>query len=351
VESYSESPGRSFTFEPSCAKGESVIGKVFVARPIFQETVELLQLETEVAANLEDRVLSKPELIEKLQNVDGVLSFTTDTVDREVIERSPRLKVIANFGVGYNNVDWNAATELGVIVTNTPGVLTETTADLAWSLLMTAARRVAEGDRLVRAGKFKMWGPKMLLGYDVFGKTLGLVGLGRIGQAVARRARGFDMKILFYNPRPVAGTILDQLGVESVSLEELYRRSDFISLHAPLLPETTHLLNDRAFTMMKRTCIVINSSRGPVVDEKALVRALKAGEIAGAALDVYEREPQIEPELLTMENVVLAPHIGSASHETRLKMAMMAADNLLSALKGLKPRNLVNPAVWDRRRP
>ena len=215
---------------------------------------------------------------------------------------------------------------------------------------MAAARRIAEADRFVRAGKFDAWGPKMMLGHDIFGKTLGLLGLGRIGQAVARRARGFNMKILFHDPEPIPDSVIQELGVEAVSLEDIYRRCDFISLHVPLLPETTHLLNDRTFSLMKRNCIVVNTSRGPVVDEKALVRALTTGTIAGAALDVFEREPQIEPELLRLENVVIAPHIASASYETRFKMSSMTADNLLCVLKDVRPPNLVNTEMWERRR-
>ncbi len=327
-----------------------MLGKVFVTRPIFQETLETLRQEIDLDANPEDRILSKTELIEKLSGVDGVISLVTDTIDREVLERSTKLKVVANFGVGFNNVDVDTATRLGIAVTNTPGVLTETTADFAWTLLMAAARRIAESARFVRAGKFKAWGPKMMLGYDVFGKTLGLIGLGRIGQAMARRARGFNMKVLFYDTETIPGNVVQELGVEPAPLDELYRRSDFISLHVPLLPVTQHLLNDETFSMMKPTCIVVNSSRGPVVDEKALVRALKNRKIAAAALDVYESEPHIEPELLEMENVVLAPHIASASYETRARMSSMTAENALAVLKGRRPPNLVNADAWDRRR-
>ena len=215
---------------------------------------------------------------------------------------------------------------------------------------MAAARRVVEGDTFTRAGKFKAWGPKMFLGHDVHGKTLGIIGLGRIGRAVARRAAGFNMQVVFHNARPVPAAVTQELGVRSVSLEELFRISDFITLHVPMVPETRHLLNDRTFAMMKRTAIVVNTSRGPVIDEKALVRALKEGTIAGAGLDVFEREPEIEPDLLELNNVVLAPHIASASHETRLKMCMMASDNLLASLKGERPPNLVNPEVWSQRR-
>jgi glyoxylate reductase len=326
-----------------------MVGKVFIARPIFPETIEELKKCVDVRLNAEDRVLSKSELMRNLQDADGAITLVTDKIDREVLSAAPRLKVVANFGVGVNNVDLDAATALGVVVTNTPGVLTETTADLTWALLMAAARRIPEADRLVRSRSFLAWGPTMMLGHDVYGKTLGIIGFGRIGQAVARRAHGFGMRILFSDPgdHPVLAA---ELRVIPASLEYVYQQSDFITLHVPLLPDTHHLLNDHAFGMMKRNCIVVNASRGSVVDEKALVRALKAGTIAGAALDVFEKEPQIEPELLDMQNVVLAPHIGSASFDTRFKMSSMTADNLLAVLRGERPPNLVNTEVWDQRR-
>jgi glyoxylate reductase len=324
--------------------------KVYVTRPVFDETIERLKRDVDVEANPEDRILSKAELTEKLRDKDGALTLLTDAVDLEVLQAAAKLKVVANFAVGFNNVAIESASKLGIAVTNTPGVLTETTADFAWTLLMAAARRVVEGDNFARAGKFKAWGPKMFLGYDVYGKTLGLIGLGRIGQAVARRAAGFNMRVVFYDSEPIPEHVTKDLGVTRLPLDEVLRISDFISLHVPLFPETHHLLNDRTFALMKPTCIVINTSRGPVVDEKALARAVKDRRIAGAGLDVFEREPDIEPALLEMEKVVLAPHIASASHETRLKMCMMAADNLLAVLKGQRPPNLVNPEVWDRRR-
>jgi glyoxylate reductase len=325
-------------------------GRVFVTRPAFDEAMELLDRNTKLTCNNEDRVLSKTELIGYLREAEGVLSLLTDLIDREVLEAAPHLKVVSNFAVGYNNIDLEAATGLGIVVTNTPGVLTETTADFAWALLMAAARRMVEADRFVREKKFKVWGPKMFLGHDVFGKTLGIVGLGRIGQAVARRAAGFSMKILFHDSQPVGEDIVKELRVQQTSLEELCRVSDFISVHVPLLPETRHLFNDRTFGWMKRGCIIVNTSRGPVIEERSLVRALTNGRIAGAALDVYEHEPDIEAELLKMDNVVLAPHIASASYETRAKMCMMAAESLLATLKGERPANLVNPDVWERRR-
>ena len=324
--------------------------KVYVTRPVFDGAIDRLRREFEVELNTEDRILTKQELTAHLRDKDGALTLLTDAIDLELLQSTPRLKVVANFAVGFNNVAVDSATQLGVVVTNTPGVLTETTADFAWTLLMAAARRVVEADKFARAGKFKAWGPKMFLGYDIYGKTLGLVGLGRIGQAVARRAAGFNMRVVFHDPESIPDRIIKELGVTRLPFDELLRVSDFISLHVPLFPETHHLLNDHTFALMKPTCIVINTSRGPVVDEKALVSAVRDGKIAGAGLDVFEREPEIEPELFAMENVILAPHIASASHETRLRMCMMAADNLIAALKGERPPNLVNPEVWDKRR-
>jgi glyoxylate reductase len=327
-----------------------VTPRIYVTQPILDQVLERLKRDAKVDCNTEERVLTKEELRARLQDADGAMTLLTDILDRPLLEACPNLKVAANFAVGFNNVDLAAASDLGIAITNTPGVLTETTADFAWALLMAVARRVVEGDKFTRAGKFKAWGPKMFLGHDVFGKTLGLIGLGRIGQAVARRAGGFGMKIVFYDAESVPAGIVNELRAERLALDELLRVSDFISLHVPLLDTTRHLLNDGAFAAMKPNCIVVNTSRGPVVDEKALVRALSQGTIAGAGLDVFEREPQIEPELLEMDNVVLAPHIASASHETRLKMCNMAADNLLAVLKGQRPPNLVNTDVWERRR-
>ncbi len=324
--------------------------KIYVTRPIFDEALEKLRREVEVEINSEERILPKIELIEHLRDKDAALTLLTDAIDLEVLESAPRLKVIANFAVGFNNVEIESATRLGVVITNTPGVLTETTADFAWTLLMTAARRVVEADQFARAGKYKAWGPKMFLGQDIFGKTLGLIGLGRIGQAVARRAAGFNMRVIFYDSEPIPDQVIHDLGVTRVPLDELLRTSDFISLHVPLFPETHHLLNDTTFALMKPTCVVVNTSRGPVVDEKALVRALKTGKIAAAGLDVYEKEPEIERDLFQLDNVVITPHIASASNETRLKMCMMAADNLLSTLQGRRPPNIVNPEVWENRR-
>jgi glyoxylate reductase len=324
--------------------------KIYITRVVFEEALTDLRREADIQMSLDDRPLSKAEVIERLRDVDGAMTMLTDPIDQDVLTACPRLKITSNVAVGYNNIDTAAATEHGVMATNTPGVLTDTTADFAWALLMAAARRVVEGDAFTRAGKWRAWSPTMLLGRDVHGKTLGILGLGRIGQAVARRAAGFNMKVIFHNPRPVGDSIVRELGAQPVSFEELLRTSDFISLHVPLSGATTHLLNERAFAMMKPTCIIVNTARGPVVDEKALVEALRKKQIGGAGLDVFEDEPRVEPELLRMDNVVLAPHIGSGSYETRMKMCMMAAANLLAWVRGQRPPNLVNPEVWNRRR-
>jgi glyoxylate reductase len=326
-----------------------VLGNILVTKPVFPEVLESLKNQVSIDANTEDRVLSRQELMTRLQGKQGALMQLTDVIDREVLESIPDARILCNIAVGFNNVDIENASRLGILITNTPGVLTETTADFAWTLLMAAARRVVEGDKFSRSGQWKAWGLQMLLGHDVFGKTLGVIGFGRIGQAVARRAMGFDMTVQFFDSQPVPPGAVPT-GVKSVPLDTLLATSDFISLHVPLLPETTHLLNDKTFALMKPNCIVVNTSRGPVVDEKALARALKAGKIAAAGLDVFEKEPEIEPALLELQNVVLAPHIASASRETRLRMCMVAVENLIAGLKGETPPNLVNPEALGRRR-
>jgi len=326
-----------------------VLGKILVTKRIFPEAIEFLKTRASVDLNDDDRTFTKRELIERMNGVQGAVTLTTDTIDTEVLEAVPSLRIVSNVAVGLNNIDIAAATRLGILVTNTPGVVTESTADFAWALMMAAARRVAEADRFVRAGQWKVFKLQMLLGHDVYGKTLGIIGLGNIGKAVARRAKGFGMTIQYCGSgRAIPAA--DSEGATPVSLETLLATSDFISVHVPLLPTTTHLVNDEAFALMKPNCIFVNSSRGPVVDEKSLVRALQTGKIAAAGLDVFEREPEVEPELLKLENVVLAPHIGSSSRETRLKMCLMAAENVLAGLKGERPPNLVNPEVLGRRR-
>jgi glyoxylate reductase len=316
---------------------------IYVTRRLPQPALDRLAEVFDVALNPDDRVLRKDEIIEGVRGRDALLCLLTDTIDADVMDAEPRLRVLSNYAVGFNNVDVAAATVRKLPVTNTPGVLTETSADLAWALLMAVARRVPEGDRFTRTGKFRGWGPMMFLGVDVYGKTLGILGMGRIGSAVARRAQGFDMRVLYTNrsPRPEA----EALGAVRVPLETLLQESDFLSVHVALNEETQHLLGEREFRQMKPTAFVINTARGPVVDEKALVGALREGRIAGAALDVYENEPAIEAELLQMENVVLVPHIASATVETRTKMALLAAENAIAVIEGRRPAHIVNPEV------
>ncbi len=321
--------------------------QIFITRKIFPEALALLEehgLAYEMNAG---PPLRKAELLAKVREAEvaGLICLLSDRIDREVLEAGKALKVVANVAVGYDNIDLQAASELGVMVTNTPEVLTEATADLTFGLILALARRIVEGDKLVREGGFHGWELDLLLGAEVHHKTLGIVGLGRIGQAVARRARGFGMEVLYSDPvrRP---ELERELEAQFISLEELLQRSDFVSLHLPLTPQTRHLLGKKELGLMKPTAFLINVARGPIVDEAALVEALKAGRLAGAALDVFEHEPEVHPELLELANVVLTPHIGSAGRETRVKMAIMAAENVIAALAGQRPPNLVNPEVW-----
>lgn len=320
---------------------------VFVTRKLFDEAISLIEDYADVEVfESEEEPAPYNLILNKVRDVDGLLCLLTDKIDSKIIEAGNRLKVISNYAVGYNNIDVETASKRGICVTNTPGVLTETTADLTWAILMAIARRVVEADGYVRNGKWiHAWGPKMLLGTDVYGKTLGIIGLGRIGSAVARRARGFRMEIIYYDV--IRREDLEkELGVEYKPLDELLSKADYITIHVPLTRETYHMIGERELSLMKRTAYLINTSRGAVIDEKTLYTALMKRQIAGAALDVFEEEP-ISPEnpLLELGNVVLTPHIGSASVETRKKMAMMAAENLIYALRGEEPPNLVNPEV------
>lgn len=325
--------------------------KVFVTRKILEEGLNMLREKFDVEVSDYDGVIPRKMLLEKVKGVDAILSLLTDTIDAEVMDAAgSNLKVIANYAVGYNNIDVEEATKRGIMVTNTPGVLTETTADLAWALMMAIARRIVEADRFVREGKFRGWEPMLLLGTDVHGATLGIVGFGRIGQAMARRALGFNMKVLYYDNARVPEQVEKELKAAYVDLPTLLRESDFVSLHVPLTKETHHLIGEKELRMMKKGAYLINTARGPVVDEKALVKALKEGWIKGAALDVFENEPEVEPELLKLENVVLAPHIASASYATRSRMSIMAAENIIKALSGEIPPNLVNPEVLQKKK-
>ena len=315
-------------------------GKVLVTREIPEAGLRLL--EPFDVTVLRERPPERDELLEAVRGVSGVLSTATETVDGEVMDAAGEdLRVIANMAVGYDNVDVEAAGERGVVVTNTPGVLDETTADVAFMLLLAAARRLGEGERLLRAGEWEWWGPKQLMGRDVWGKRLGIVGFGRIGQAVARRARGFGMEILYHNRSRKQEAERD-LEARYMQLDDLLAAADFVSIHTPLTPETTHLIGADGLDNMKPEAVLVNTSRGPVVDEAALAEALATRRIFAAGLDVYEDEPEVDTKLLELENVVLAPHIGSASVETRDKMAALAAENLVAVLRGESPKTPVD---------
>eukprot|EP01090_Pellita_catalonica_P021127 TRINITY_DN782_c0_g2_i1.p1 TRINITY_DN782_c0_g2~~TRINITY_DN782_c0_g2_i1.p1 ORF type:complete len:304 (+),score=62.94 TRINITY_DN782_c0_g2_i1:84-995(+) len=288
-----------------------------------------------------DAMISKEELLAKIPGYDAVISLLTEDINKEIIQAGGKnLKIISNYAVGYNNIDVKSATQAGIWVSNTPDVLTDTTADMVWALLFSIARRTVEADKYVRTGKFAGWSATMLLGGDISGKTLGIIGAGRIGAATGTRASGFHMRILYTDIYPCKE--LDEIGAKRVEIEECLRESDFVSINVPLLPSTRHLINKKSLETMKRTAYLINTSRGPVVDEVALVEALKAKKIAGAALDVFEDEPKLAPGLADLDNVVLTPHIASASIDTRDKMSTMAAQNVIAVLKGGRPVNPVN---------
>jgi glyoxylate reductase len=298
-----------------------------------------------VAVHPEDDALQPAQLGAACRDAEGLL-VVGGRVNEEVLKDAPQLRVVANCGVGYDNIDVAACTARGIVVTNTPGVLTDTTADLAFALLMAVARRVVEGDRLVREGRWQRWQWSMLWGADIHHQTLGLYGFGRIGQAVARRGRGFEMRVIYHDVQRATAEIERELAAQFVDHETLLRESDFLSLHVPLTPETHHLIGARELSLMKPSAFLINTARGKVVDEEALVEALKSRRIAGAGLDVFEHEPHLHPELAKLENVVLLPHLGSATAETRLRMALLAVANLLAALDGRRPPNVVNPEVY-----
>ncbi len=317
--------------------------KILVTRQIPEAGLRLLRKHFLVEMNKEDRDFSQAELLRRLKGASGVVAMLGNKFDARVISRLDGVKVISNFAVGYNNVDVAAATKKGIAVTNTPGVLTDATADMVFGLLLAAARRIAEGDRLVRAGKFKGWTPMLMLGHDVSGKTIGIVGAGRIGTAVARRSSGFGMRILYFSHK--RNKKIESLGGRAVSLKTLLKESDFISVNVPLSAETEGMIGRKEIGLMKQTGILINTSRGEVVDEPALITALRNRKIAGAGLDVYVKEPDVRREFLKLDNVVLAPHLGSATFETRSRMSELAALNAIAVLKGERPPAIVNPEV------
>jgi glyoxylate reductase len=307
---------------------------VFISNVLPREAIQLIPKEIAVELNDSDQPLPKAELIRRLKGKDGLICHIISTIDDEVLAAAPGLKVVSNVAVGFNNIDVAAARKRGVVVTNTPDVLTETTADFAWALLMAAARRIVEADHFARSGKWSRWQWDLLWGNDVYGKTLGIIGFGRIGRAVARRALGFGMRVLYHDAVRADGAAERELKASYTEPDVLLRESDFVSLHTLFIPATRHLIDERALRLMKKTAILVNAARGPIVDEAALVQALTEGWIAGAGLDVFEEEPRIHPGLLPLQNVVLAPHIASASLDTRLAMATLAVRNCLAVLEG-----------------
>lgn len=319
---------------------------VLVTKRIYPEAIEYLKEHAEVDYANSDDGLPAEELLVRIRGKQAVVSQLTDKFTPAVMDQLDGLRVIANVAVGFDNIDVAAATRHKILVTNTPDVLTDTTADFAFALLMAAARRVVEGHHFVHSGQWTKWRIDLLVGQDVHHRTLGIFGMGRIGQAVARRGRGFDMRILYHDAMRAPEAVERELGAELVSAERLLGESDFVSLHVPLVPETRHMMAAEQFRMMKPTAILVNTSRGPVVDEAALAAALAERVIAGAGIDVFENEPRVHPGLLKLENVVLAPHIASASVDTRRRMSMMAVENAVAALEGRRPANLLNGELW-----
>jgi glyoxylate reductase len=297
-----------------------------------------------------DMAMPRDQLLDRIRGKVGAITLLTEKVDAELLDAAgDQLKIVANYAVGFDNIDVPECTKHGVLATNTPEVLTETTADTAWSLLMAAARRVPEGDRFLRSRTPWIWGPEMLLGQDVHGKILGIVGFGRIGQAVARRGRGFGMPVLYYDVFRPSSEVEEALDAEYRDLDGLLAESDFVSIHVALTPETRHLFGPQQFRRMKPTAVLVNTSRGPVIDEGALVEALRAGELFAAGLDVFENEPEVHPGLLELDNAAVIPHLGSATVETRDAMGLLAVDNVVAALEGRRPPTLLNPEVWEAR--
>ena len=314
---------------------------VLVTRRIYPEAIELLKRHAEVDYAASDDILSPAELISRARGKQAIVSQLTDKFTADVLARLEGVRMIANVAVGFDNIDVPAATALGILVTNTPDVLTDTTADFAFALMLAAARRIPEAHAFVHSGEWSRWSIDMLVGQDVHHRTLGILGMGRIGQAVARRGAGFSMNVLYHDAHK------SDFDARYASKDDVLRQADFVSLHVPLTPETRHYIGERELRLMKPSAVLINTARGPVIDEAALARALHEKWIAAAGIDVFEREPQVHPDLLQCENAVLAPHIGSASIETRRKMSTLAAENAIAAIGGRRPANLLNPAAWN----
>jgi glyoxylate reductase len=318
--------------------------RVLLMHPILDPGPSILAEAAEVVTYPADKPLDEAGIRQAAEGCIGIVSQLMDPI-RETVLATPGLRCVSNVAVGFDNIDVAAATAHRIMVTNTPGVLDDATSDFAFTLLMATARRIAEADSFTRSGKFQGWAIDMMLGADVYGATLGVVGIGRIGRGLAHRAKGFNMRVIYYDPQPLPREAEEQLGAARVDMNRLVAESDFISIHVPLTKETHHLISTQQFNAMKRTAILINTSRGPVVDEAALVEALNTKKLAGAGLDVYEREPAVHPGLIALPNVVLAPHIASATTRTRSEMSAMAARNMATAVRGGRPPNLVNPEV------
>ena len=321
--------------------------KIFVTRKIPKVGLELLKEKHEIEIFPHDRIPKKEEIIQGLKGKDGLLCLLSDPIDEDVINSEIQLKMIASYAVGYDNIDVGAASKRKIPVSNTPGVLTNATSEMAWALLFSVARRIVEADKFTRAGKYYGWGPMLMLGQDVANKTLGIIGAGRIGAAVAEKSQGFNMKVLYFSKHK--NEKLDkELNAKKVDLPTLLKQSDFVSIHVPLSDETFHLIGEKELKMMKENAVLVNTSRGPVIDEKTLVKALKNKWIFGAGLDVYENEPNIYDELLELDNVILQPHSASATFDSRSKMAIIAAENMIAGLKGEIPPNCINPEIFTK---
>jgi glyoxylate reductase len=321
--------------------------KIFVTRKIPKVGLELLKEKHEIEIFSHDRIPKKEEIIQGLKGKDGLLCLLSDPIDEDVINSEIQLKMIASYAVGYDNIDLAAASKRKIPVSNTPGVLTNATSEMAWALLFSVARRIVEADKFTRAGKYYGWGPMLMLGQDVANKTLGIIGAGRIGTAVAEKSQGFNMKVLYFSKHK--NEKLDkELNAKKVDLPTLLKQSDFVSIHVPLSDETFHLIGEKELKMMNENAVLVNTSRGPVIDEKTLVKALKNKWIFGAGLDVYENEPDIYDELLELDNVILQPHSASATFDSRSKMAIIAAENMIAGLKGEIPPNCINPEIFTK---
>ncbi len=321
--------------------------KVLSTRPLFEAARKILNEHCEVEYWTDPARISREELLKRVANKDALVCLLTEKVDEELLKTAPKLRIAATVSVGYDNIDVAACTRHKVVATHTPGVLDNTTADFAWTLIMAVARRLIEGDAWMRSGTWPGWDLDQLCGSDVWGKTLGILGFGRIGRGVARRSHGFNMRVIYNDAVRVSPEVEKELHAEFVERDRLFAESDFISVHVPLLPSTRHLINAENLAKMKPTAYIINTSRGPVLDEAALAAALEAKKIAGAALDVYENEPKAHPALIERKDVILAPHIASASVETRTKMAVMAAENVVALFAGQRPPNAVNPEALE----